>query len=305
MRGPSGRCRIAVTAAAECRDQLTFDWRSSPVSPAAPALMLWRSRPRARMAGDVRSTLNPVGAVETHRRPTTGMSRRSCAAWSTLLGSQVMAVLLAESTVRDAALGPGAYPAPSAVVGRDEAVVDCRSRRRCRAGRSHAVQRRRCWLKCAPENQRNLAAGRYRPRSRSTASGTGRPQPDRQQLAGSVSSLASPRAVLGPPVPRIESQLPGGAAYSHCRPLPVARRWRKSRRQRPVPRYSRRRSVTERSDKISEAVVRALRCRQAWRADPVSAVQDRTGAAFRDWTATRGAICRVTRAGSVANGRRG
>jgi hypothetical protein len=41
----------------------------------------------------------------------------------------------------------------------------------------------------------------------------------RRLLAGSVSSRASLTAALGRPGPRIESQLPGAAAYSHCRPI--------------------------------------------------------------------------------------
>jgi hypothetical protein len=46
-------------------------------------------------------------------------------------------------------------------------------------------------------------------------------------MAGSVSSQCSLTADLGWSGPRIESQLPGAAPYSHCRPSAVDR-WRRS-----------------------------------------------------------------------------
>ena len=91
---------------------------------------------------------------------------------------------------------------------------------------------------------------------------------DRQLLAGRVSWRASLTADLGRPGPGIESQLPGAASYSHCRPLAIIRSARNSPRQRPVPKYIRHRPTTARRCSFSKSVARGLavlvdiRCRQ-------------------------------------------
>src|SRR5205823_3864665 len=56
----------------------------------------------------------------------------------------------------------------------------------------------------------------------------------------------------------IEGQLLVASDDSRSRPLAVARPSRKSCRQRPVPKYSRRSSVTERGEDFSEALVHRL-----------------------------------------------
>lgn len=77
-------------------------------------------------------------------------------------------------------------------------------------------------------------------------------------MARTSSSRPRQTADLGRPRAPFESQLPGTASHSQSRPFPVARPSRKSCRQRPVPKYCRRSSATERVDDLSEAVVHRL-----------------------------------------------
>jgi hypothetical protein len=83
-------------------------------------------------------------------------------------------------------------------------------------------------------------------------------------MAGSASSRASLTADLGRLGPGIESQLPGAASYSHCRPLVVAR-------ERPVSRrlMQARTAIAERLGRAKQVVKHLLTAAPVHAPEPI------------------------------------